>query len=156
MPPATWLNLAIPGAGLLLRGRMALGLTIMFCALITLSALILIQVVATSTALSGWRLVLLSAYVLLAAGATIAHAVLLFERPVDAAALRALHRQIASAHLMNNQTEALAGARRLTTLATQEPGAWRLLALVAEDAGDVRLAAKARRRAAGLDRERER
>jgi hypothetical protein len=156
MPPGTWLNLAVPGAGLLVRGRVALGLGFILPAIFTLSALVLAHLVATSAALGGWRLGLAAAYALFAAAATGLHAALLRERPLDGEAVRALHRQVAAAHLADRHGEAVAGARRLVAAASGEPGAWRLLALVAEGAGDAATATRARQRARGLEAERER
>lgn len=155
MPPGTWLNLAIPGAGLLVRGRLGLGLGLILPAMFALSAFVLAHLVVTSTALGGWRFGLLAVYLLLAGIATAAHATLLRERAVDGDALRALFRQVGAAHLTDRHAEALAAAQRLAALAPKEPGAWRLLAQVAEGAGDAGVAARARRRADGLDADRQ-
>ena len=155
MPSGLWLNLAIPGAGLLVRGRLVLGLGLILPALLVVSAFILAHVMATSTVLGSWRLSLLAAYVLLAGVATITHAVLLRARSVDVQAVQALFRSVAAAHLTARHAEALAGAHRLTVLAGTEPGAWRLLVQVAEAAGETRVAMKARRRAERLEGDRD-
>jgi len=155
MTSGTWLNLALPGAGLLLRGRLTLGLGFLLPGLFMLSGWMLMHVAATSTALANWRLALGGTYLLLAAAATVVHAILLRERVVDTELVSSLHRQIATAHLNNRHPEALADARRLTTVAPKEPGAWRLLALVAEGAGETKMAVKARTRATSIDAERQ-
>jgi len=155
MPSGLWLNLAIPGAGLLVRGRLLLGLSLTVSAVLVVSAFILAHVVATSTVLGNSRVSLLAVYVLLAGVATITHAVLLRARPVDAQAVQALFRSVAAAHLTDHHAEAVAGAHRLSTLASVEPGAWRLLANVTEAAGNKGVAAKSRRRAKSLERDQE-
>jgi len=155
MPSGLWLNVAIPGAGLLLRGRLVLGLGLIVPALLVVSAAILAQVVATSAVLGSWRLSLLAVYVLLATVATITHALLLRERPVDAQAVQALFSSVAAAHLNARHAEAVAGAQRLVALAGAEPGAWRLLSQVSEAAGNKRVAAKSRRRAERLEGDRD-
>lgn len=153
MPPATWLNLAFPGAGLLLRGRLGLGLSLLLPAVVLLSALALAQVVATSTMLGSWRLGILGGYILLGGLATALHAVLLRERPVDPEAVRQLVREVAAAYLGQRPAEAVAAAQRLVKLAPRQAGSWRLLAQVSDSAGDATTAGRARRRADQLDAE---
>jgi len=155
MPTGLWLNLAIPGAGLLVRGRLLAGLSLTLPALLVVSAFLLAHVVATSTILGRWQVSLLAAYVVLAAIATITHAVLLRVGPVDAQAVQALFKQVAAAHLTNQHSEAVVGAHRLTVLASTEPGAWHVLANVAEAAGNKRVAAKAKGRAKRLESDRD-
>lgn len=71
-------------------------------------------------------------------------------RSRDLAAIRTVWREVAERYLRNDLAGAASAARRLTTLAPAEPGAWRLRGMVARSAGDARAAAAAEARAAAL------
>jgi hypothetical protein len=155
MPRLALLDLPFPGAGLLLRGRLTLGLGLLIPALVLLTAVILSGLMATSAWGSQLRTWLLIGYALLALVAIACHLWLARARVIDPDQVRLLYRQAASAFLVDRPAEALAAAERLAAHAGGEPGAWRLVALVADAAGEPARAARARRRLGRLlvDRE---
>ena len=145
------LNLALPGAGLVVRGHLALGIALVLPALLTLAvaalaAGILVRPLAFSvvtTCLGIWATLSVIAATLWWRQDQREH--------LDPVAVRAIHREAAAAWLKEQPAEALAAARRLVVAAPEEPGAWQLLARIAQDAGDPTLARRAARRAATIE-----
>lgn len=150
MTVSAFINIPLPGAGHVLRGRVALGLGLLVPALVLVTALLLVGLVGTSTwagSVRGW---LLGGYLVLALAATTGHLLIDRSPPTDPELIRQLHRAAAVAFLADRDAEAVAAAEQLVAHAGREPGAWRLLALTADAAGDRARGGFARRRLARL------
>ncbi len=149
-PSLVLLNLLVPGAGLLVAGRVAIGAALLLPAILVaavagLAAGVLARPLAVPVLLG-----CLSAWLVLAAVAGGIWWWWARRCAIDPVHVRALHREAAGAWLRGDGS-ALAAARRLADAAPEEPGAWRLLALIARDQGDVRTGRAAERRAAAIE-----
>jgi hypothetical protein len=140
-------NVLLPGSGLVLRGRLVAGLPILVAAM-ALVVLALAAALAPAPGFDGGFAVrAVIGYVLLGAiaGGTLWH----WEQGarLDPAAVRELHRKLATAYLRGELPEARRQADLLVVAAGREPGAWSLLAMVAAAMGDAAVAARATKRA---------
>jgi hypothetical protein len=149
--PLFALNTALPGAGLVLRARLGVGLALLLPALALLSVGVLGFGLRDDPAALLEGAAALVAYLGCSLLAAIAWWWDGLHRPVDGAAVLALHHQAASAYLKDQLPAAEEAARRLTRLLPEEPGAWRLLELVARARGEAGVAAGAGQRARRLD-----
>jgi hypothetical protein len=140
-----WLNLALPGSALVVRGQLGLGLAILMPALLCAALAALSPMVAESgfaLAVSG---VAVAVYLTFGLGASVLYGMYFRPKPWDAERVRELHRAAAEAYLKNDPHDALSAALELVDMAPGEIGAWRLLALVAEAADDKRSLRRAER-----------
>ena len=94
------LNLPFPGAGHVLRGRVALGLGLLVPALLLLTGLLLVGLIGTAAWAATVRPWLLGGYLLLAVGATAGQLLIDRARPSDPEQIRELHRTVAIAFAM--------------------------------------------------------
>jgi hypothetical protein len=138
------LDLALPGAGLLLDGRLAWALPILVPAILILAAL------AGGLLLGGfaadWTLTrLLPAYLLCAALAALVRLRLAARETIDPEAAKRLARDAAQAWL-RDAPDATGKAIALTDAAPELAQAWRLRALVSGDARAARRAEAIERR----------
>lgn len=150
MTRAALFDVVLPGAGLVLRGRVGLGLALLVPALAVATLLTLSGLLATADFAATLRWWMIGCYGVLAAVAVAAHLWMTRGRVADPQVMRDLHRQAAQALLNDRLPEAVDAAERLTAAAPREPGAWRLLAHVAVAAGDRKRAGRAERRLADL------
>jgi len=145
-----WLNMLLPGCGLILRGRLGLGSALFLPALAAATLAPLVAVVAVD----GFRVKLLAvfiaAYVVLAGLAALAWWWQARQERWDPGLVRELHRNAAAAFLRGEHAVARQAAERLCAAAQREPGAWTLLGMAAAAAGDAPAAAAAHRRAGRL------
>ncbi len=144
-------NVAVPGAGLVLRNRLGLGLALLLPALALLSLGILGLGSRDDADAMVKGAAALIAYLGFALLAALAWWWSTWFRPVDGAVVMALYREAAAAYLAGQLPAAEAATRRLIRLLPGEPGGWRLLELVARARGEGRLAASAGHRARRLD-----
>ncbi len=152
--PLFALNALLPGAGLLLRRRLASGLATLVPALAALSAALIALTgaggLAAPAAQRGAGLAL-AAYLACVLAAALAWW-LAGARAVPASAqVHALYRAAATAFLTGELPAAEAAARRLTRALPAEAGSWRVLSLVARAHGHGALATAAGQRAIRLD-----
>ncbi len=152
--PHLWLNLPLPGAGLILSGRVWAGVVAAVPALFVATLGLGAALVAAESLRPRVLLVCAVAYAGLALITIIAQAIASHRRPLDEARMRELHRVAAQAFLTDRHGDALTAARELTTIAPHEAGAWRLLAMVASAGGQAAVAARADRRARRIDLDR--
>ena len=145
------LNLALPGAGLLIAGRLAVGLLLLVPVIILLA--LILGTLAVFTRGAAWPIVgtFATCYAVLAALAGGLWWWFAQRERFDPAAVRALHRESATAYLQGKRDVALTKAKALVIAAPEESGAWRFLALVAADAGDHPTARRAEQRAQTID-----
>ncbi len=145
------LNCVLPGAGLLITGRLNAGLLLLVPTVILIA--LILGVLAIFTRAAAWPLIggFVSAYAALALIASGWWWWLRRRATFDPVAVRALHRLAAIAYLQGRSNEAVTLARRLVAAAPEESGTWNFLALVASDAGDARTAARAEARATAID-----
>ncbi len=149
-----WLNLPLPGAGLILSGRVWTGVAAAIPALFAATLAVGAALVAAESLRPRVLLGCALAYAGLAALTLAAHALAARRPPLDEGRMRELHRVAAQAFLTDRHGDAVTAARELTTIAPHEPGAWRLLAMVASAAGQTAVATRAGRRAERIDRDR--
>lgn len=155
MTRCAWWNLGVPGAGLVLRGRLVVGLVSLVLAVMALSGAVLAQLIVVSGsvwAVTGWCV---AAYVAIGCATLATHVVLERVPEIDPEHLRRQHREITIAFLQGDLAAALTNARALTRSAAGEPGAWRLCELIARHAGDKAQATSAGRTARTLELRRE-
>lgn len=150
-----FLDMVLPGAGLVVRGRLAVGLPCLVAAVLTIASAILAQLVLIRGNVTPVMLSLIGFYAVLIAIAVITH--ILGRPPATPPVefIRSRHRAIASAWLRGEASVALEGARELSRLASGEPGAWRLVELIASRSGEKQEAQRAARRALRLETLRE-
>jgi len=151
MPAPILLDGLLPGAGLVLRGRLAWGMPCLVLAVLCLSGAILAQLLVVRPAATGVTLACLGGYVVAALIAMTRQYLAGRVRTVAGEELRRRHRAIASAWLGGDAAAAIGGARELAQHARGEPGAWRLLELIASRGGHPQEAARAGRRARRLE-----
>lgn len=145
------LNVALPGAGLLIDGQLAAGLLLLVPSIIVLALTLGVLGLFTTAAAVPIIGVFAAVYAVLALIAGGWWWRCLRRRRYDPHQVRLLHREACAAWLQGRATEALAKARGLVAIAPEEPGAWRFLALVAGDAGDTTTARRAEARAQSID-----
>ncbi len=145
-------NALLPGAALVARGQLAVGLGLLVAALLALClvALGFAGVPGFDTACIARDAL---AYAALALAADLGLWALARQPRIDAVAVRGVHREAATAYLRNDLPAAVAAATRLTRIAPGEPGAWDLLALMAKADGKAAIAAKAARHARAIERQ---
>jgi hypothetical protein len=144
------INLLLPGTGLIVGGRLPMGVPLLVLAVIVLSlALGILGLFSWSAALPLVG-VLLIAYAGLALIAGGLDWWCRRRSRIDPVRVRALHREACVAFL-TGAADALPRARALIAAAPEESGAWRFLALVARERGEAAVAAKAESRADALD-----
>jgi len=150
-----FLDAVLPGAGLVVRGRLAVGLPCLVAAVLVIAGVVLAQLVLIRGSATPVTLSLIGVYVVLIAVAVTVQ--VLGRPPATPAAelIRTRHRSIAAAWLRGEATVALEGARELSRLAAGEPGAWRLVELIASRSGEKQEAQRAARRAQRLETLRE-
>jgi hypothetical protein len=137
-------DLALPGSGLFLDGRIGVALGLLLPAILILAALLAASALGGFAA--GWALPrLVPIYLLLAIGACGLRLVLARREQVDPARVRELARAAARAWL-RREPDAAARARAVTAAAPELAQAWRLVALVAGDARAARRAEAIERR----------
>ncbi len=148
-----WLNIVLPGAGLLLSGRLLSGGLCLLLAMISIAVLLLSHVIAVDAFALRLLWQSLGAY----AALSLVSSLWLWWRSRkprwDAQQLRQLHRDASRAYLCGNQEQALTAARHLTRLAGDVIGSWQLLAIIADTQGDTGLARRARQRALAIHNE---
>jgi hypothetical protein len=144
-------NVLLPGAGLLIAGRMVSGLFLLLPTILLLALMLGVLGLFSSEAAWGILVWLALPYGVLAAFAGAWWWACTRREHYDPAEVRRVHREAAAAYLQGQQAAALAGATRLTRLAPEEAGTWHFLALIASDAGNAALARKAAARAAAID-----
>lgn len=131
-------DLALPGSGLFLDGRLVPGLGLLLPAILILAALL--AATALGGFAAGWALPRLGPVYLVLAGAACAVRLVLARREqVDPARVRELARSAARAWL-RREPDAAARARAVVAAAPGLAQAWRLVALVAGDASAARRA----------------
>jgi len=143
-------NLVLPGSGLVLRDRLAVGTLLLLAALLALVVVGTAGLIATPAFADELRLIAGGVYLLAALLAAGGWA--LWERrvTVDERALLETYRAAAAAYL-RDEAAAIDHARRLCRRAPSLPGAWRLLELVATARGERALARSAAQRARRCD-----
>ena len=149
-PALVLLNLLVPGAGLVVAGRLTIGVvlllpTVLVVAVAGLAAGILVRPLAVPVLFG-----CLAAWSILAVISGLVWWWWARRCRIDPVRVRLLHREAAGAWLRGEAT-ALAAARRLAAAAPEEPGAWRLLALIARDQGEPATVRAAERRAAAIE-----
>ena len=144
-------NLALPGAGLLIAGYLLPGLLLLVPTVILIA--LIIGSLAIFTAAAAWPIAgtLAVVYVLLMAIAGGWWWRQARRLHIDPVAVRALHRTAVIAYLQSRDGEALAGAQRLVASAPEESGAWHFLALVATAANHPAVARRATARGRSID-----
>jgi hypothetical protein len=150
-----WINLLLPGSGLLVRDHLAVGCTLVLAWFPSVAGVLGAELIALDPFAGNIRLAALGWWLVLSAVAGLFW--WLWERPyqVDDAALNAVHKEAASAYLRSDWAPALAAARRAVRMAPRHPGAWGLLRLVADGAGSTKEAHLAgRKQQRFLDRQR--
>ena len=145
------LNLALPGAGLLIAGHLVPGLVLLVPTVILLA--LIIGTLALFTSAAAWPMVMTLAliYGLLALSAGGWWWRQARRLRIDPQAVRALQRTAVIAYLQRRDGEALSAAQRLVTLAPEESGAWHFLALVATAAKHPAVARRATARGRSID-----
>lgn len=145
------LNVALPGAGLLIDGQLAAGLLLLVPSIILLA--LALGVLGLFTAAAALPIVgtLVAVYAVLSLVAGGWWWRCLRRRRYDPQQVRLLHREACAAWLQGRAAEALTKSRGLVAIAPEESGAWRFLALVAGDAGDATTARRAEARAQSID-----
>lgn len=151
MLPPTVLDCVLPGAGLVLRGRLAWGVPCLVLSVLCLSSAILAQLVVIRPLATWVTLGCLGVYVVVALCAVAVQRLSQRVRTLAGEDLRRRHRAIATAWLSGDNATAVSGARTLVQDAASEPGAWRLLELIAGRGGHPQEAARAGRRARRLE-----
>ncbi|HYE08229.1 MAG TPA: hypothetical protein VEL07_22135 [Planctomycetota bacterium] len=152
--PHLWLNLPLPGAGLILSGRVWAGVAAAVPALFVVTLAIGAALIAAESLRPRVLIGCAAAYAALALVTIVAQAIASHRKPLDETRVRELHRVAAQAYLTDRHGDALTAARELTAIAPHEAGAWRLLAMVASAGGQTAIAARADRRARRIDLDR--
>lgn len=150
-----WLvNACYPGAGLILRDRLVLGLAFAVPALVVVALALLLALLATPDFRTQVLAVLAGCYLALAILAGLVGWLTERRRPVDAGAVNRAFVDTARALLADpaQPARALTAAREVARLAPAHPGAWRLVALTAHRDGQPATAQRATARANHLVR----
>lgn len=141
------LNILLPGAGLILRGRFVLGIVGLVLCMLFIGALILSPLIATPELSAQCLSIVIPAYLVLSVFSS-TYLFLISRKPQwDQQQLRQLHQQASGAYLQEQWPQALQAAQQLCKQAGSVIGSWQLLALIADASGDLKLAHKARQRA---------
>ena len=122
----------LPGSGLIVEGRLAVGALLLLPAIVVLAALAVALVVGGALAADVWPQALPS-YVLLGAIALLMRWRYTRLARIDPVRARELARAAAKAWLRGQDAEAIASAKQLVRAAPELPNAWRMLALVSND-----------------------
>lgn len=146
------LNAVIPGAGLVMRDRLAIGLSLLVIALLAVAMVVAGWVLGTPAFAGRISLAAAAGYAVVALLAVVVWWVWERGGPVDAQLLKRGHDEIAAAYLRGDYTLALTAARRLVASAPRHAGCWRLLALVAQGAGITAESERAGQRAERIER----
>lgn len=144
------LNLILPGAGVILLGRLLSGALCLLLAMLCLALLALSHVVAVDVFADQLLWLGLAGYGLLN---LLSSGWLWWRRRKpgwDARQLRQLHSRCSRAYLCGDLNQAVDTARQLCRLAGELVGSWQLLAMIADAQGDQRLAGRARQRAEAI------
>jgi hypothetical protein len=144
------LDVALPGAGLLLADHPLGAIVCLLTALTSAAALVLGALVATPAAWDRLWPVAGGAYLLLGLGSAILHLVWERDLPTSHPAVAAGHRLLVRAWCAGDARAALDHARTLVRLAPGHPGAWDLLGRIAAAAGQPGRARHARHRCGHL------
>ncbi len=140
------LNILIPGAGLILRGRLWSGSIALLAAMVCLGLLILSPIIATAEFAQSLLLQFGLIYLCLSLLSSLWLWYCTRKPSWDQAELRQLHDQASKAYLLSNYDQAIEVAQRICQQASNLIGSWQLLAIIADAKGDHQLARKARDR----------
>ncbi|NRA40097.1 MAG: hypothetical protein HRU15_18275 [Planctomycetes bacterium] len=140
------LDCVLPGAGLVLRGRLWLGSIVLLLAIISASALVIISIISPDNMLEESFWPLLAVYMGLMVLTVLMQLLINRKSHYDQQLVRRLHMDCAQQFLNGSPEQALQLARQLCSACSTLLGPWQLLALIADGQGERSLASKARRK----------
>ena len=145
-----WINLILPGAGLILRGRLITGALALVASMVLLGLMILAPLMTTESLGQSLFIKFLLCYVVLSAASCLFHWFTARKHVLDHEQLRRLHQEVCQAYLNNKLDVALTLAQQISKEAASVIGSWQLLALIADAKGDLTLARSARKQAQSI------
>ncbi len=145
-----WINLFLPGAGLILRGRLISGALALILSMILLGLMIVAPLMTTESLATSLCIKLFAGYVALSLLSSMFHWFIARKRVLDHEQLRRLHQEVCQAYLNDKLDAALQLAQQICKEAGTVIGSWQLLALVADAKGDLALARSARKQAQAI------
>ncbi len=148
--PRVWLNLILPGSGLIAEGFIFRGTALLALFVVTTAVLLVAPALAEPEQVGRVRLVgaSLAATTMVAAFAEAWRQAL--RRRIDPGRVRELHRMVAKSYLTGD-AQARVQAEALVAAAPEEPGTHRILALVARAGKDEATALRAEATAAAIE-----
>lgn len=145
-----YVDCIVPGAGLILRGRLLSGALIMLLALSALSTLAILSIISTDKLLHQLLWPGLAVYASMMVVAVLLQLYISRQARYDQQLVRQLHHDCSQQFLQGSLDQALATARQLCACCSTLLGPWQLLAQIADAQGERSLAAKARRKIAEI------